>query len=139
MKNCFLILLFTTCYCCLNHADAQTPSSEIKRLLIGKWVLAGDKKFVINIKKDSIIYYYNKKIKHKKSITFSLGDSVVCYKKKNGDFNFMKNNGDIYPGIVIKEYDPIEKDTTDITIIYIDKTGMDLMGGGRTATFKKIK
>jgi hypothetical protein len=51
----------------------------------------------------------------------------------------MKDDGDIYPGVVIKEYDPIEKDISDITIIYIDKTGMDLIGGGRTATFRKIK
>jgi len=123
----------------LNHADAQSSSSEVKRVLIGRWVLANDKNFVMSIKEDSIVYYYNKKVKHKKSITFSFGDSLFCYKKNNGDFNFMKDNGDIYPGIIIKEYDPIEKDTKDITIIFLDKTGMDLMGGGRTATFKKIK
>ncbi|MCE2972279.1 MAG: hypothetical protein LW852_02425 [Sediminibacterium sp.] len=123
----------------MNHADAQSSSSEVKRVLIGRWVLANDKNFVMSIKEDSIVYYYNKKVKHKKSITFSFGDSLFCYKKNNGDFNFMKDNGDIYPGIIIKEYDPIEKDTKDITIIFLDKTGMDLMGGGRTATFKKIK
>lgn len=139
MKKVLLIFLFASCYCYLNHADAQSSSSEVKRVLIGRWVLGNDKNFVMSIKEDSIVYYYNKKVKHKKSITFSFGDSLFCYKKNNGDFNFMKDNGDIYPGIIIKEYDPIEKDTKDITIIFLDKTGMDLMGGGRTATFKKIK
>lgn len=139
MNKVLLIVVFISCYCYLNHADAQSSSSEIKRVLIGRWVLANDKNFVMSIKEDSIVYYYKKKVKHKKSITFSFGDSLFFYKKNNSDFNFMKDNGNIYPGIIINEYDPIEKDTKDITIIYLDKTGMDLMGGGRTATFKKIK
>jgi hypothetical protein len=135
MKNVLLILLLTICYCCLNHASAQSPSSQIKKLLIGKWVLAADKNFVMSIKEDSIIYCYKKKV----TITVSFGDSVSYYKSKNGAFDFLKDNGDLYPGVVIKEYDLLEKDTTDITIIYINKTGMDLIGGGRTATFKKIQ
>jgi hypothetical protein len=123
----------------LNHANAQSSSREIKNLLIGKWVLASDKNFVMSIKEDSIIYCYKRKVTDRKPITFSFGDSILDYKNKTGAFEFLKNNGDLYPGIVIKEYDPIEKDTSDITIIYIHKTGMDLIGGGRTATFKKIK
>jgi hypothetical protein len=139
MKKVLLIFLLTTCYCCLNYANAQSPSSEIKKLLIGKWVLADDKNFVMRIQKDSIIYCYKRKVTDRKPITFLFGDSVSYYKNKNGAFDFLKPNGDLYPGIVIKEYDPVEKDTTETIIIYINKTGMDLIGGGRTATFKKIK
>jgi hypothetical protein len=139
MKKILLILLFAGSYSCLNHASAQSSSSEIKGLLIGKWVLANDKNFVMSIKKDSLIYCYKRKVTDRKPIIFLFSDSVLHYKNKIGAFDFLKGNGDLYPGIVIKEYDPIKKDTTDITIIYINNKGMDLMSGGRTATFNKIK
>jgi hypothetical protein len=138
MKKALLILLFTTCYCCFYHANAQSPSSEIKKLLLGKWVLANDKNFIMNIKEDSIIYCYKRKETDRKPVTFSFGDSLLNFKTKSNAFNFLRN-GKLYPKIVLKEYDVLEKDTSDITIVYIDKTGMDLIGGGRTVTFKKVK
>ncbi len=138
MKKVLLIVLFATCYCYLNHANAQSPSSEIKKLLIGKWVLANDKNFVMRIKDDSIIYCYKGKVTDKKPITFLFGGSLLHYKTKSNTFNFLRK-GKLYPEVVIKEYDLQEKKTSDITIVYIDKTGMDLIGGGRTATFKRIK
>lgn len=138
MKNILLIFLFINCSCCLNQANAQSPSVQIKKLLIGRWVLADDKNFIMSIKNDSIIYCYKKKVTDRKPITFSFGDSLLSYKTKSNTFNFMRK-GKLYSKVVIKEYDLLEKNTTDITIVYIDKTGMDLIGGDRTATFKKIK
>jgi hypothetical protein len=138
MKSILLIWLFILCNSGLTQVNTQNQHLNVEKMLLGKWALANDKNYVMWIKENSIIYYYKSKVKHKKSIRFLFGDSLVYYRNNNGHFNFMKDNGDIYPGVLIKEYDSLEKDTTDITIVYLDKTGMDLIGKGRTATFKKI-
>lgn len=140
MRNITLLVSMFAASCCgVKHASSQSPSSEIKKLLIGKWVLVNDKKFVIDIKEDSMIYYYNGKIDDKNPIVFLFGGSLLFYKNKANVFNFMRSNGDIYPGVVIKEYDSFSKDTVINTVVDISKDGMGLMARYRYVNFKKIK
>jgi hypothetical protein len=140
MRNFILLIsVFAASSCRGQHASSQNTSIEIKKLVIGKWVLVNDKKFIIHIKEDTMIYYYKGKISDKNPIVFSFGDSLLIYKNKNNVFNFMKKNGEIYPGVIIKEYDSFSKDTILNTIVDISKDGMGLMARDRYVNFKKLK
>ena len=143
MKN-ILILLLSFIMVFLGYSSSDKTSqdisdiSDIKALIIGKWVLSNDKKFIVEIQNDSIAYYYNGKIKDKNPIQFTFGDSLSYYKIKNHAFDFFKD-GELASQAKITEYNVSEQDTIIHVIVYIDQNGMDIISGNRTGSFNKLK
>lgn len=140
MKNIILVLwVFSSSYCNVTNMDLQkSSSSEVKQLIIGKWSLVSDKEFIIDIKENSITYYYNGQVEEQNSIIFSFKDSLSDYRIKDNVFDFMRN-GRLHSRVEIKEYVYQTKDTVINTIVYIDEKGMDLIARDRSISFNKIQ
>ena len=134
-----LVVLNGFCnYSVTNKIMKNKSNIEVKKLLIGKWILTTDDEFVIDIKEDEIIYFYNGKIDEKNPINFVFNDSLDYYKSKSNAFDFMKN-GELHSMVEIIEYANQGKDTIVNTIIYIDKNGLDLLGRNRNVSFRKLE
>jgi len=134
-----LVVLNSFCYCSVTNKQMKNKSNnEVKELLIGKWILTTDDEFVIDIKEDEIIYFYNGKIDERNPIDFVFNDSLDYYKTKSNAFDFMKN-GKLHSMVEIIEYANQGKDTIVNTIIYIDKNGVDLIGRNRSVSFRKLE
>lgn len=134
-----LVVLNSFCNCSVAHKIMKNKSNkEVKKLLIGKWILTTDDDFVIDIKEDEIIYFYNGKIDERNPIDFVFNDSLDSYKTKRNAFDFMKN-GELHPMVEIIEYANQGKDTIVHTIIYIDKNGVDLIGRNKSVSFRKLE
>lgn len=134
-----LVVLNSFCNCSIAHKIMKNKSNnEVKKLLIGKWILTTDDDFVIDIKEDEIIYFYNGKIDERNPIDFVFNDSLDYYKTKRNAFDF-KKNGELHPMVEIIEYANQGKDTIVHTIIYIDKNGVDLIGHNKSVSFRKLE
>jgi hypothetical protein len=140
---CFLVTVISLANTVVYEKNQNDVFAEFKQLLFGTWTLSTDKRFTISIQKDSITYCYGKKYGkkniHKNPISFKLHDSLFSYKLKNDAYDFMQDDGNIAPVAQIIEYDLLEQDTLIHTIVYIDKSGMDLMVGIRTYGLEKNK
>ena len=134
-----LVVLNSFCNCSVAHKIMKNKSNnEVKKLLIGKWILTTDDDFVIDIKEDEIIYFYDGKIDERNPIDFVFNDSLDYYKTKRNAFDF-KKNGELHPMVEIIEYPNQGKDTIVHTIIYIDKNGVDLIGHNKSVSFRKLE
>lgn len=134
-----LVVLNSFCNCSVARKIMKNKSNnEVKKLLIGKWILTTDDDFVIDIKEDEIIYFYNGKIDERNPIDFVFNDSLDYYKTKRNAFDF-KKNGELHSMVEIIEYANQGKDTIVHTIIYIDKNGVDLIGHNKSVSFRKLE
>ena len=98
-----LVVLNSFCNCSVAHKIMKNKSDkEVKKLLIGKWILTTDDDFVIDIKEDEIIYFYNGKIDERNPIDFVFNDSLDYYKTKRNAFDF-KKNGELHSMVEIIE------------------------------------
>ena len=132
LKGILLILIFTNC-------TKVKKNLEITEYLQGRWVLASDEKFEMHISSNSVKELYNGKLQNNFKVQFSYGDSINFYVAKNGGYNFLKNDGTIYKGLMFTGFDVDNNDDSiSIKLVYIDSLGMDLISGNSTGSFRKV-
>jgi hypothetical protein len=81
---------------------------------------------------------YNGELQNNFKVQFSYGDSINFYVAKNGGYNFLKNDGTIYQGLMFSGLDIDNNDSISIKVVYIDSLGMDLISGNSTGSFRKV-
>lgn len=139
MRTIFLIFLYTF----LSFINCGFVDNDIKKvaekLLIGRWVLTTDKNFVMDIRSDTVVYYYNGQVDISNPIVFVYGDSLSkYYDAKNNRFNFM-SDVNYFSELLIKEFDLIEKDTININVVSVSSIGLDIISRNRSVSFKRLK
>lgn len=139
MRIIFLIFL----HIFLSFISCGFVDNDVKKaaekLLIGRWVLATDKNFVMDIRSDTIVYYYNGQVDMSNPIVFVFADSLNnYYEAKSGRFDFMRN-GNLKSKISIKEFDVSTTDTIVNTVVYLDKKGLDIISRNRSVSFKRLE
>jgi hypothetical protein len=108
-----------------------------EKLLIGKWVLATDNNFVMDIRSDTIVYYYDGQVNMSNPIVFVLDDALMnYYEAKSSTFDFIRD-GDLQSKILVKEFDVSSKDTIINTVVYLNKNGLDIISRNRSVSFRK--
>jgi hypothetical protein len=138
MRTTLLILLHTWLYIFSCGYVENGINEEAKKLLLGKWILTNDTSFIMEIRTDSIIYYYNGAVDIKNPIEFVFSDSLINYYENKFDrFDFIREN-ELQSKISIIEFDMATKDTVFNTILYLDKNGLDISSRNRSVSFKKL-
>jgi hypothetical protein len=139
MRTIFLILLHTFLSLISCGFVDNDIKKEAEKLLIGRWVLTTDKNFVMDIRIDSIVYYYNGQVDMSNPIAFVFEDSLNnYYEAKNSRFDFIRN-GELLSKISIKEFETASKDTIVNTVVYLDKKGLDIVSRNRSVSFKRLE
>ena len=139
MRNTFLILLHTFfCLISCGFVDKDIKK-EAEKLLIGRWVLTTDTNFVVDIRIDSIVYYYNGQVDMSNPINFVFKDSLnAYYETKYSRFDFMRN-GELLSKISIKEFETIDMDTIVNIVVYLDKKGLDIVSRNISVSFRRLE
>jgi hypothetical protein len=132
LKGILLVLIFTNC------TKVKKNDLEITEYLQGRWVLSSDEKFEMRISSNSVKELYNGELQNNFKVQFSYGDSINFYVAKNGGYNFLKNDGTIYQGLMFSGLDIDNNDSISIKVVYIDSLGMDLISGNSTGSFRKV-
>jgi len=110
--------------------------NEIKRMIIGKWVATTNNNVKVEIKDDTIKYYYGEKILEKKFIEIKINDSALFFRTKDGAYNFLQN-GKLYPMVKILKFDKKDKPIENI-VIYIDKLGLSIITENKDINLIKV-
>ena len=132
LKGILLVLIFTNC------TKVKKNDLEITEYLQGRWVLSSDEKFEMRISSNSVKELYNGELQNNFKVQFSYGDSINFYVAKNGGYNFLKNDGTIYQGLMFSGLDIDNNDSISIKVVYIDSLGMDLISENSTGSFRKV-
>lgn len=137
MRPIFLIFLNTfLCFISCSFVDNDIKKVA-EKLLIGKWVLATDNNFVMDIRSDTIVYYYDGQVNMSNPIVFVLDDALMnYYEAKSSTFDFIRD-GDLQSKILVKEFDVSSKDTIINTVVYLNKNGLDIISRNRSVSFRK--
>jgi hypothetical protein len=107
-----------------------------KDYFLGEWQIGADKHYIMTISKDSIAYFYRKKVIKEVAYDLIISDSIVNYKIDNNTALYcMREGGGIDSLIVIRYYD--EYGSNDIVIIYLNLTGMDVIENIRGCALSK--
>jgi len=138
MKSFFLILIYPLLSCNGFSLSDETTESKAKELLIGRWALSTDSSFIVEIRSDSIIYYYKGHIEEKYLISFVFRDSLSCYYfPEDKSFDFMKN-AELFSKIEILEYNSAVRNEVVNIVVYVDKNGLDLVARKRSVSFNRV-
>lgn len=129
---------------CFSFAQSDLKSVA-KNFLIGRWVLNTDKNFVMDLRSDSVIYYYKGKLSNKYRIEIVFKDSLDCWEcyfdKVDSSFLF-SGKGDNGIVLSLNKFDKYlgENQTIVITehILYLTKEYLDLLHT-RSVSFTKEK
>ena len=121
----------------INYCQSNS-NSELKKMFIGDWQLFDDKKFVMSLPIDKLIYKYNGKITDKNPITYLFMDDSRNFSKNKNKYDF-RTDKIINKNFIIKEYDIELRDTLISYILYIDDESLEMASQNRYVTFKRIK
>ena len=141
MRNIILIvfsIILGAFACSSLNIGSQGESEKIKKLITGRWVLSTDERFIVEIRNDTMAYYYDGDLEYKNPFVLSIKDSISYYEKEGNVFNFMKDDK-LSSKVEIKEFDTLDKDTVVNTVVYLDEKGMDLIARNRSISFSKLK
>lgn len=126
---------------CFSFAQSDLKSIA-KNFLIGRWVLNTDKNYVMDLRSDSVIYYYKGKLDGKYRIEIVFKDSLDCWEcyfdKVDSSFLFW-GKGDNGIVLSLNKFDEyLGKNQTE-DILYLTKEDLEFALYTGSVSFTKEK
>jgi len=125
----------------VEEASLPDQNPELVTYLQGDWAVMDDAGSIVRIKKDSMIKIYDDTIRSVNILSYVFNGAASKYFINDSSFAFGmpgKNNIGAYD-FKLKEINNKSLDTTWDTVLYVSRSRLDMMKGGRTIKFRRVK
>ena len=117
----------------------QNP--QLVSYLQGDWALASNEKYIMRIKRDSLIEIYDDTVRSTNSLSYIFSGAASKYFTKDSSFDFSSlghNNLNSYD-FKLKEVGNNSHDTTVHMLVYVSRLRVDMISQGSTLNFNRVK
>jgi hypothetical protein len=114
---------------------------ELITYLQGDWAMSEDAKSVVRIKRDSIIEIRNDTVRGVNTLRYLFKEAASKYFTIDSSFVFTSPDKDSLStyGFRLREINNKSMDTVWHTLISISRSKLDMISGGRTISYNRVK
>jgi hypothetical protein len=138
-------LLICGCRGCFRTvSDAIVPSGgnpELITYLQGTWVLNSNDKLALQIKRDSILEFYNDSLRSTRNLSYVFAGTAENFFTKDSAFDFTSNSGRSLSSDEFKlvENGESSSDTVTRLLAYVSKSRLTINSHGNFGDYKRVK